>query len=364
MQITMRNSIGLNDQVIPVHYHPIVLLEYYQKQGLNTEALLKDGHIASKILHDDKAKLSYSQFTYLLQQGQDILQRPALGLEFGRMLPPSSNGLLLGMSLIASENIAQAIDLAMRYKKSVAPVNTLSLHHAKEYSYVQCVSAIDESEFSQIYIEICFSCLYTGLRQIMPDIAPQIAFEFSYAEPAYKEAYTKHLNANIKFNCVQNRIILKSRFLHATLPMANKRIITEAMQMMDAIHGDADHRLGFVELINRLLRDVEPGSASLEDLAENLCTSVSSLKRRFSMHHTSFQKLLDKLRMEEACQLLEQDQLSIADIAHRIGFSDAASFRKAFKRWTGETPQDYRNNVFEWIRFPENSNTESQLFAT
>jgi AraC-like DNA-binding protein len=64
----------------------------------------------------------------------------------------------------------------------------------------------------------------------------------------------------------------------------------------------------------------------------------------------SFRKLVDELRMHVALKYLRDSDLTIADIAHSLGFSEAANFRHAFRRWTQRAPLDFRNSLREGAR--------------
>jgi AraC-like DNA-binding protein len=71
--------------------------------------------------------------------------------------------------------------------------------------------------------------------------------------------------------------------------------------------------------------------------------SPRTLKRKLAACGTTYSDLLDELRQNRAVQLLGSDQLSIEAIADRLGYSDAANFGRAFRRWTGTTPGAYRS---------------------
>ena len=86
-------------------------------------------------------------------------------------------------------------------------------------------------------------------------------------------------------------------------------------------------------------------STSLEDVANYLGMNIRTLQRRLTEEGTSYQAVQTKLRRELACAWLEQPSLAVYEIAYLLGFSDRASFHRAFKRWTGETPAEYRWRV-------------------
>jgi AraC-like DNA-binding protein len=83
------------------------------------------------------------------------------------------------------------------------------------------------------------------------------------------------------------------------------------------------------------------GTPSLEGLAKYLGVSGRTLQRRLGEEGTTFQHLLDTLRRGQALKLLDDGDLSVGEVAERLGFADSATFRRAFKRWTGASPRDY-----------------------
>jgi AraC-like DNA-binding protein len=84
------------------------------------------------------------------------------------------------------------------------------------------------------------------------------------------------------------------------------------------------------------------GGGTLERVARALKMSPRTLQRRLSEHGTSFQDVLDVERQELARRLLEDPQLSVSEVAWRLGYSELAAFNRAFKRWTGKTPGEWR----------------------
>lgn len=80
----------------------------------------------------------------------------------------------------------------------------------------------------------------------------------------------------------------------------------------------------------------------IEAIAENLCMTSRTLRRKLESEGTSYSDLLTSVRKALAIDYLTTTLLSAEDVALTLGFSDAVSFRHAFKRWTGLTPNEYR----------------------
>ena len=101
-------------------------------------------------------------------------------------------------------------------------------------------------------------------------------------------------------------------------------------------------REGLASEVNELLtRDLRAYS-DIESVARSLNMTSRTLRRKLSSHGTTFQELLREVRAHIAIAYLRDTKISIEDIAYRLSFSDAANFRHAFKRWTGNSPGHYR----------------------
>ena len=84
--------------------------------------------------------------------------------------------------------------------------------------------------------------------------------------------------------------------------------------------------------------------ASMDELAKSLDMSVRTLRRRLAAQRTTFSEIIEKWRIATAMNLLQGSDTRICVIAKRLGYTHPSNFERAFKRWTGVTPSDYRNS--------------------
>ena len=102
------------------------------------------------------------------------------------------------------------------------------------------------------------------------------------------------------------------------------------------------HRLSS-EAVSRLIEALLPsGYPAIEDVAKLLCLSPRTLQRMLSGEGNSYSDLVERCRCKAACEALQQTREPIQDIAARLGYAEASSFARAFRRWTGSAPRTWR----------------------
>jgi AraC-like DNA-binding protein len=100
-----------------------------------------------------------------------------------------------------------------------------------------------------------------------------------------------------------------------------------------------------IRALQVLVFDLEHGPASLGDIANRLALSERTLRRRLRALGTSYNKILQDVRSSTAKEWLRDSNLTMDSIAWRLGYTETANFRHAFKRWTGQSPQAFRRHL-------------------
>ena len=111
----------------------------------------------------------------------------------------------------------------------------------------------------------------------------------------------------------------------------------------DRILGEVKTSTGVAGEVYQIIASTPGHSPSMESVAKQLATTERTLNRKLNAESTSFTQILDDVRCNLAKEYLGSTKLSIEDISELVGFSEAANFRHAFRRWTGSTPAHYRD---------------------
>ena len=127
---------------------------------------------------------------------------------------------------------------------------------------------------------------------------------------------------------------------------ADNRLLRVLESACRKIVGPTPRRKHIVHLAREhLVQNLAKGAASFGDIAQHLGMSSKTLERRLSQHGASYRELLDGIRSDLAKHYLENTDLRLQQIAYLLGYSESAPLARAFKRWTGSTPIQYRNKA-------------------
>ena len=96
---------------------------------------------------------------------------------------------------------------------------------------------------------------------------------------------------------------------------------------------------------HEIVKCIDGRKIDTDRIAQNLCISSRTMQRKLKEKGHQFQQLLDEVRTEFAIYQLKQNSISIDEQAYLLGFSEPSVFRKSFKRWTGQTPTEFRKSL-------------------
>ena len=111
---------------------------------------------------------------------------------------------------------------------------------------------------------------------------------------------------------------------------------------------DAVEESDVVETIRgAIMQRITQGPPHIEEIAASCPLKTRTLQRRLAEAGTTYSRIVDEVRFQAACRLLEDSSLPLAEIASALGYSDPANFTRAFTRWTGTTPRAYRQRALK-----------------
>ena len=187
--------------------------------------------------------------------------------------------------------------------------------------------------------------LKTAREVITEPLLPKRAW-FAHPRPEVNKVLVQTLGIEPEYGAGHSGIALDAKLLalplHASDPALRQILAKQAQAVLDSLAPADD----FVEQIRaRVIEALPRGNASTERIAAALHMSGRTLQRRLKEQGTRFEDVLDEVRHAQSMTLLRDPRLSIGEVSYLLGYSDQASFTRAFKRWTGKAPGEIRRSA-------------------
>lgn len=324
---------------IPAQY-VLILIDMVAGLGYEREILLANTGLAERGISGIGARVSEADFNAVVSKAMTLTGDPALGLHLGLRLNLSAHA-LLGQAFMTCRDLAQVMELLLRYHPLLAPNLELAMDADDERCSLTVLNTPEE-EYRVFYYELLFSSFLNTLRGLLSQSEVPLAIDVPYPPPQHEEEYRRIFGDSLRFDCIQGSIAFPASLLATPLPLSNPALRALYEEECARLLADLQETGSTVEHTLRLLRKLEGQYPQMPQLAKMLNLSPRTYRRRLASEQQSFQLLLDQVRAEHATRYLKNTRLSLTAIADLIGFNDTANFRRAYLKWTGRSPGEVR----------------------
>jgi AraC-like DNA-binding protein len=313
-------------------------------QGFTAEEILRGVDITPERVHSPKARISLRQLATAYQNAIQLSTDRHLPYRIGSTIHISTYG-MYGYAILCCPDFRKAMEFAARYHALAAPLVTIDFRENLKGAiwHIEPIAhSLTDRRLYRFIAELQIGIHVSLMRDIMgPAFLPQ---QISLAYPRAEDfSLTPDLvGCEVRFEQPANQILFESRWLDQTATLGNKTTYPTILALCDDLLEDLRLRVGPAGKIRAiLLRDIA-NPPTFAAIAKILDVSARSLRRQLQQQGISFRGLLDELRTQLALKYLRSTDLANEEIAHALGFSDAANFRRAFQRWTNKAPSAIR----------------------
>jgi AraC-like DNA-binding protein len=316
------------------------LFELAVSGGANPVELTKRSGVSPEDLADLDGRIPFATYVALMRAGQTLADDPALALHYGESSDLSEIS-VVGLITHACRTMQEASVQLNRYGRLVVEIDG----PAERFGVTRRdggLWAVDNRENPNEFPELTestFARLICGPRRVgVAQIAQ--AVHVTHTAPEYRAEYERIFAAPVTFDAGWNAILLNERWLNheiAAQPRYVFGILSDHAEALLARLAKSKSTRGRVE--NLLAPVLHTGELSIDVIAAKMGLSRQTLFRRLKSEGVTFEKVLDELRHQMALRYLSAKKVSVHEAAYLVGFSEAAAFSRAFKRWTGLTPR-------------------------
>ncbi|WP_182003387.1 AraC family transcriptional regulator [Acinetobacter lactucae] len=318
-----------------------LMADFAVESGISYQTILKGTGLSQQQLLDPNMVVTGHQELQLIQNLVEQLgDRPTLGLEVGTRYHFTTFG-PLGMALISSASIREALDFALTYFSLTFAFTRFFVSDTKDGTLIELTDEDIPSSVRQFIIQRDAAALITVQRDLVQDnFCQYLAFSF---QPKHDvQPYIDLFGILPEFGAARNFVLLDAHKVDQKLQMANDLVLHTAEEQCRQILEKRQSQNKFTTLVQQQLMNVRGEMPSMEVVANRLHLNARTLRRHLALEGMTFIQIREEVRQVLADQYLALPKASVEQIAEWLGYAEPASFIHAYKRWHGKTPHAMR----------------------
>ncbi|NEQ29909.1 MAG: AraC family transcriptional regulator [Leptolyngbya sp. SIO4C5] len=318
------------------------ILAAAERADLPVGILLKKAGLTAEGLADADSRLPHAKLAALWQAIAQVAPDPCIGAMLAELTELEAFN-VTGYAMTHSPTLAKALDRLVRYSRLLHEGLTFALTVEAKTACLTHRAINPTLMLPAISGSWTLANLVLWARRSLGDRWSPISIRLQQVRPLDLSVYQRVFKADLAFSCAENSLVFDADWLEAPLVNANPGLCDLLDRYAETLLSQLPQSDTVLNQIRHLmtveLRGREP---RLEAIAQKLGYSPRTLQRKLEQANTSFQQLLDEMRRELAFQYLRDPQLTTSEIAFLLGFSENSAFNRAFRRWTGHTPGEFR----------------------
>jgi AraC-like DNA-binding protein len=317
------------------------LIDVVKHWGITAEQLLGPFGLRESDISEPHARLPYSLHLAILDRARTLTEEPALGIFWGLQIRASVFG-YLGFATTSAATLRDAIELAVEFAPLASTGDGMRLHVDGKVASLFLEERVDTGNVRDIITLARLVSLWR-IGETITGREIEASAEVAFPDPGYFSRFSNVAPA-VRFDRPATRALMSAEALDYPLvsadPMALRLAADQCARELLSFTGGG--RL--VKTVRSLLWKTEGGLRSPAEVSSAVHMSPRTLRRKLESQGQSLSALYDGERRDRALSLLALPDLSLVQIAERLGYRNVQSFERAFRRWTGTTPAAHRRS--------------------
>ena len=310
--------------------------------GCDPEPLFREADLDITLLSNPDTRYPGNRVQHLWQLAVDASGDPCFGFVAGEQVQPVVlHG--LGFSWLASDTLRDALNRLLRYSRLISTAANMQLQDNDDGldlvllppKGVKLTPAFQDAGMSG-FLRMC---RLTAGEEIDPT---HVSLKRSKPDCAHKlQAYFR---APIEYEAANNILSFSKQLVDTPLTNSNPGLARINDQAVVDYLARFDRNSLTMQVRSKIIERLPDGTPHQGTIAQSLNVSLRSLQRKLNSEETNFKTLLEGTRRELALLYIRETHRSLGEITYLLGFSEPSNFTRAFKRWTGVSPIEYREN--------------------
>ncbi len=317
-----------------------ITLKIIESFDIDPYPLLKKLDIDPKCIEDPNARFNYASIDQLWLEAVNLANDPTFGLRAARFWHPSQIG-ALGYAWLASTSLRSALGRLSRYMPILTEGAMLDIDESRhelsahlKYREISKQQPTRTDSFMAMLLAMC--------QANCGDSFHPASITLTHDEPADSSEFYTLFRCPIHFSAEENRFNITKSDADRKLLSANPRLTQISDQLIIEAIARLEKNNFIAQVSSEIYKQLPSGNISDTSIASALNVSQRSLQRKLQNEGTTFKLVLNDLRTSLAKKYMLDSNMRLIEVAFMLGYSEYSTFSRAFKRWTGLSPRDFR----------------------
>ncbi|ENV31768.1 AraC family transcriptional regulator [Acinetobacter gerneri] len=295
-------------------------------------------------------RFDYSTWREILTDIDQQYQRPALGLEIAEYVEPKHLGIIAYIAM-SCDSIGEALNRYYDFHRLIYDGSPLKVENNQQYLSIRWEDLPVELT-TQVTNEIAIALMVQFLKRFLGFLDIQLhEVHFSHAAPKDVMIYERYFKCKVRFSQARTELFFPSSELNKPIQQGDQTLQLLLKQQAQALLEKLPNTTQLDERLQQaILKGLQTNHYQIEAIADVLNMSVRRLQKHLQSQNSTYQQRTQEVRLLLAKQYLDDPHLSLKEIALLLCYSEQSAFQRAFKLWTGMTPQQWRQDHSHYIK--------------
>jgi len=321
-----------------------ILWNILESYGIDPEPLFWEMGLNPEVMKQSGGRYRIENLDNLWRKASEIIDDPCFGLKAAELWHPSNFG-ALGYAMLASNTLRTALERLVRYHRVLSDERFVRLDDTEEGLKLTLAFSHEYGGDTPEQNNGALAVLLNVCRVNYIDELAPLSVTFAHPKPSCSAKFFGYFRCPLVFEAPTYSLTLPLEAVDQKLPGSNPQLAELNDQTMIEYLAELDHK-DVTQKVKAVIIDQLPsGNVTDESVARALYMSSRTLQRQLQRAGTTFNTLLNEVRQDLALQYIEEQDSSMTEIAFLLGFSESSAFSRAFKRWEGIPPTEYRKHL-------------------
>lgn len=318
---------------------------YLNTLKVDVDAFLHSLDVDPDAVKAPDARIPIETYLRIQDEAAVFVEDPCFGLHVGEFAEAGSWS-ILGYMMMNCKNVGEAFEKSARYSRIIGNLIEVKIEPKLNRSKLIFFASPQAPEMSRHCFDTAFSTTVCMVRSFTGVDLHPLEVAFTYEEPQSRSEYDRIFQCPIFFGQIENFFTIDTSVFKTPVLMANPNLLKHFENYAREFLLEMERRNEHTRVVTKIIMaHLDDEALSIEKVAQEMSISVRTLQKRLEEEGVIFSELLREVRQKLAQKYLRENY-SVEQITYLLGFSEPSAFRKAFKKWLGLTPREYREQSF------------------